>query len=58
MKREEIKIELSKVIKDLKAYASDFEDLLNEMDGLSDEEFNKRSDEIQELYSESGIELF
>lgn len=71
--REEMKELLRKAIGDLKAFADEFEDLLigdlkafadkfedlsDEMDGLTDEEFDERSSAIQDKYSKKGIELF
>ena len=55
--REEMKVLLKQTIENLKSFANEFEELLNEMDGLSDEEFNKKSEEITDKYSEF-IELF
>lgn len=54
----EIKKELSDMIISLKSMSDEFEKVLNEMDDLSDEEFDKKISEIEDKYSEKGIEIF
>lgn len=58
MTREEIKIELKRLVSNLKSMADEYEDLLNEMDNLSDAEFDAKVTHIEDIYSEYGIELF
>lgn len=58
MNREECKIEIKRLISNLKSMAEEYEILYNEMDNLTDEEFDKRAEYIEDIYSEYGIELF
>ena len=58
MTRKKMNEEISDMIISLKSMADEYEHLLNEMDNLTDEEFDNRSLIIQDKYSEKGIELF
>lgn len=58
MTRDEMKIELKRLVSNLKSMTAEYEDLYNQMDNLTDAEFDKRSEHIQDIYSEYGIELF
>ena len=56
-KRNKIKKDLFQLVKDLREYAFEMENLYYDMDDLTDEEFDKRSREIQDKYSKKHIEL-
>lgn len=58
MSREDMKFEMNDLIKNLKSMAEEFEELLAEMDNLTDNEFDAKSEHIQDTYSKYGIELF
>ena len=58
MTRAEMKRELKRLVSNLKSMAEEFEDLYNQMDDLTNEEFDERLKYIQDIYSEYGIELF
>ena len=58
MTRLEIKKELSDMVINLKSMSDELEKVLNEMDDLSDEEFDKKISEIEDKYSKKGIEIF
>lgn len=48
---------LEKVISNLKTMAYELEELYNEMDELSENDFESKSEIIQDKYSEEGIKL-
>lgn len=56
--RKRVKKELFQLVKDLREYAFDMENLYYDMDDLSDDEFYKRCEEIQDKYLERHIELY
>lgn len=58
MTRTEIKIKMKLVINNLKSMAEEYEYLYNEMDELTDDEFDKKAEYIEDTYSKYGIELF
>lgn len=58
MTREQSKIILKNLIENLKSMSDDYEELFNEMDNLTDEEFDAKASKIEEKYSKNGIELF
>ena len=52
---DEMKETLSCVITDLRNMADEFEELLNTMDSLTAEEFDNKSEEIQDKYDKKHI---
>lgn len=58
MTRAEIKIKMKITINNLKSMAEEYEYLYNEMDELTDDEFDKIADYIEDSYRKYGIELF
>jgi len=57
MNRKDVKKQLFQLIKDLREYAFEMENLYYDMNEMTEDDFNKRSDEIQTKYSEKHIEL-
>lgn len=58
MNREKVKKEMRETIEHLRKFAEELQLLYKEMDRLTDEEFDKKSMEIEDRYAEMGIELF
>lgn len=58
MKREKVKQEMKETIEHLRQFAEELQSLYEEMDRLTDEEFDKKSMKIEDRYAEMGIELF
>ena len=56
--REDVKFALNNLIKNLKSMAEEYENLLSEMDELTDDDFDARAEQIEDTYSKYGIELF
>lgn len=57
-RREVVKNELKRVISNLKSMSEELEKLYNEMDDLSEEEFDRKLKHILNIYDEYGIELY
>lgn len=56
--RKQVKKDLFQLIKDLREYTFEMENLYYDMDDLTDVEFDKRSDEIQDKYLKKHIEYY
>ena len=56
-KRESVKKEIFQIVIDMRAMASELEELCNKMDDMTDVECQNVADKIQEKYSAKHIEL-